>query len=401
MVTKFLAITWLFCFLAWGQPSNSTWQEDVLRCVQAQDWAAAFLIVDREVALAPKDMDVLAWRARLLTWSGKLSEAEVEYQLILTDSPSDPDNWMGLATVYTQQGRVKEALEALNRAVALDPKRADLRQARDNALRILGSREDAANAHGRTGIAASRRDTKQEILLGMESDFFSYTSAYQDEGLTLISQWTPHWRTTMAIDGFQWGGKPAEKLLASLTRKSEKWGALTAGGAAAHDNGVIPGRELWFDYDRGLKLNGTNIFRGVEFDYGQHWYWYSTARVLTINESTLFYLPRDWTWSLGLTGARSQFSGTGSEWRPSGVTRLGFPIANWENHPLAGNMFFAVGTENFAQLNQIGQFSSQTYGGGLRLRLSERQDITSIVAYQRRTQNRTELSLGLTYALYF
>ena len=401
MVTRFLVGTWLFCFLAWGQPSNSTWQEDVLRCVQAQDWAAAFLIVDHQVALAPKDMDVLAWRARLLTWSGKLSEAEVEYQIILTASPSDPDNWMGVATVYSRQGRVKEALEALNRAVALDPKRADLRVARDNALHVLGSRENAANARERTATVASRTETKQEILLGMESDFFSYTSANQVEGLTLISRWTPHWRTSIGFDGYQWGGKPAEKLLASLTRKSERWGALTAGGAAAHDNGVIPRREVWFDYDHGLKLSGTNIFRGVEFDYGQHWYWYSTARVLTINESTLFYLPRDWTWSLGLTGARSQFSGTGSEWRPSGVTRLGFPIANWENHPLGGNILFAVGTENFAQLNQIGQFSSQTYGGGLRLKLSERQDITSVVAYQRRTQNRTELSLGLAYALYF
>ena len=401
MVTKFLVGTWLFCFLAWGQPSDVTWQEDVLRSVQAKDWAAAFLIVDREVALAPKDMDVLAWRARLLTWSGKLSEAEVEYQIILTASPSDPDNWMGLATVYSRQGRFKEALEALNHAVALDPKRADLCVARDNALQVLSSRKDATNDHERTAIVASRSETKQEILLGTESDFFNYTNANQDEGLILMSQWTSHWRTSMGIDGYQWDGTPAEKLFASLTRKSERWGALTAGGAAAHDNGVIPRHEVWFDYDHGLKLSGTNLLRGVEFDYGQHWYWYSTARILTVNESTLFYLPRDWTWSLGLTGARSQFSGTGSEWRPSGVTRLGFPIAHLENHPLGGNVFFAAGTENFAQINQIGQFSSQTYGGGLRLRLSERQDITSVVGYQRRTQNRTELSLGLAYALYF
>jgi len=90
---------------------------------------------------------------------------------------------------------------------------------------------------------------------------------------------------------------------------------------------------------------------------------YTTARILTISESTLFYLPRDWTWSLALSEARSEFSGTGAEWRPAGMTRLGFPIAGRDEHRLGGNIFLARGTENFAQVDQIGSFSAQTYGG--------------------------------------
>src|ERR1700758_5387438 len=92
--------TWLFSAMAYGQQLTPSWQEDVRRCAEARDWNAAMSIVDREVTRAPQDMDVRAWRARVLMWSGKLAEAELEYQTILASSPNDPDNWMGVATVY-------------------------------------------------------------------------------------------------------------------------------------------------------------------------------------------------------------------------------------------------------------------------------------------------------------
>jgi hypothetical protein len=83
------------------------------------------------------------------------------------------------------------------------------------------------------------------------------------------------------------------------------------------------------------------------------------------------------------------------------MTRLGFPITKWEERRLGGNVFFAVGTEDFAQVNQIGEFSSQTYGGGLRLQLTARQDVNGFAAYQRRSQDRTESSFGFTYGIRF
>jgi len=54
------------------------------------------------------------------------------------------------------------------------------------------------------------------------------------------------------------------------------------------------------------------------------------------------------------------------------MTRLGFPITRWDERRLGGNVFYAVGTENFAQVDQIGRFSSHTYGGGLRFQLTAR-----------------------------
>ena len=69
--------------------------------------------------------------------------------------------------------------------------------------------------------------------------------------------------------------------------------------------------------------------------------------------------------------------------------------------PARGNVFFAQGTENFAQVDQIGGFSAQTYGGGLRYQLTARLDWTGYAAYQKRTQDRTQTSLGFTYGIRF
>jgi len=413
VIFRRLACIGIFCSLMWGQQQPSLWQEDVRKLADAQDWTAAMSIVNREIARAPQDMDVRAWRARILMWAGKLAEAEREYREILAAVPNDPDNWVGLANVYSREGQTAQALQALDLAVNLDPKRADLRAARGRALQAANDRREAKveyhraldldpnSTQARAGLLSLRGEPKHELRVGVNADLFSFADANQDEGLSLISQWSSCWGTSLASNVYRRGETETEKFVASFTGKLPGWGALTLGGAAAHDNNVIPKNEAFFDYDRGWKLSGSNALRGLEIDYGQHWYWYTTARILTIHETTLFYLPHDWTWSLGLTGALSHFSGGGAEWRPSGVTRLGFPITGWDQHRLRGNVFYAVGTENFAQVDQIGQFSSQTYGGGLRFQLTAREDITGFAAYQKRTQDRRQTSFGFSYGVRF
>jgi tetratricopeptide (TPR) repeat protein len=413
VVPRLVLGVWLLCVLASGQQLISSWKEDVRKYAEAQDWTAAMNIVDREVAHAPQDMDVRAWRARVLTWSGKFAEAELEYRNILAAVPNDPDDWMGLATVYSREGRTWEALQALDRALALDPKRADFRLARARTLRALGVREEAklefdrvldldpTNAEGRAGLLSLRSEPSNELRVGVNTDLFNFADANQDEGINLLSRWTPRWSTSVAADGYHWGGTSAGKFVASVTGKVPKAGALTVGGAWAHDNGVIPKSEGFFAYDQGFRLHESRFLHGLEIVYGQHWYWYTTARILSINETTLFYLPRDWIWSLGVTEARSHFSGTGIDWRPSEMTRLAFPITKWEERRLGGNAFFAVGTENFAQVDQIAEFSSWTLGGGLHLQLTTRQDATGFAAYQRRSRDRTESSFGFGYGIRF
>lgn len=410
---RIFSCIWIFCLLALAQTPRSTWQEEVRNCAEAQDWTRAMSIVDREIARAPQDMDIRTWRARVLLWSGKVTEAEHEYQEILTAVPNDPDNWMALANVYSREGRTQDALQALNRAVELDPRRADLHAARGRALRAADNPSEAklefrralkldpANREAALGLFSLRSGPKYEMRVGVNTDLFSFGGANNLEGVSFTSHWTPRWTTNVSENVYQRGGTDAETFVASMTGKLPKMGGLTVGGAAANDNNVIPKNEAFFDYNQGWKLADSKFLRGLEIIYGQHWYWYTTARILTVNGTTLFYLPHDWTWFLGLTGARSHFSGTGVEWRPSGFTRIGFPISAWEERRLQGNVFFAVGTENFAQVDQIGRFSSQTYGGGLRFQLTQRHDVTGFAAYQKRTQDRMQTSFGFTYGFRF
>jgi tetratricopeptide (TPR) repeat protein len=402
-----------FVSRTFGQDQIPDWQAQVRSHAEAQDWDSALRIVDHIIARAPQDMDVRAWRARVLAWAGRLPDAEKEYLEILKVSRRDPDNWMGLARVYLREGKIAEAQRAIDSAVDLDPKRPDLHAARARVFRAAGERNEAqlefqkalnldpTNSEARAGLISVRGEPKHELRFGQDNDLFNFADANHDEWASLVSRWTPHWTTSVAGTFYQRGGAAAGKFVGTVTRRQPKWGALTLGGAVGHDNAVIPESEAFFDLDRGWKIGEANFVQAVEFSYGQHWYWYQTSRILTLNGTAIVSFQREWTLSLGMTGARSAFLGTGAEWRPSGYTRLGFPLRRWGEKRLSGNVFFATGTEDFAQVDQIGRFASQTFGGGLRFQLNARQDVTGYAAYQKRTQNKTDTSFGLSYGIHF
>jgi tetratricopeptide (TPR) repeat protein len=369
-------------------------------------------IIDGEIAHSPRDPEIRFWRARVLLWSGRLGDAEHEYLELLIASPSDPDYWMGLASVYARDGRLQEELEALNRALALDPKRPDIHLARGRALRKVHNPDakmefqkalnlDPGSQEARIAVQSLQADAKHELRFGTNTYLFSFITANYEDEMTLTSQWTRGWRTAATGAFYRWGGIDAEKVTASVTGQLPRWGALEFGGATANDNTVTPKKEAFFSYDKGWKFDRDWWVGGLETVCGQHWYWYASAEILTINEMSIFYLPRDWTWSLGLIEARSNFFGAGTEWRPSGTTKVGFPIVGHEERRLEGNLFFAAGTENFAELDQIGRFSSQTYGGGLRLQLTAHQNVTGMGVYQKRTQDRSETTFGFSYGIRF
>jgi tetratricopeptide (TPR) repeat protein len=403
----------LFASSVAAQQVQPAWQVEVRKYCEASDWPSAMRVLEKEIARAPADLDLRAWHARVRAWSGNFAQAEQEYLAILKVSPSDPDNWAGLANVYSREGKNLDALAALDRAVQLDPQRADLHAARARALRTLRERRearaefrksltlDSTNAEARAGLESLHSETKHELRLGDESDFLSYTSANEGEWVSVASRWSPVWGTNFGNALYQRGGVFAAKFIASVTAHLPRLGAITAGGAVAHDNTVIPRSEAFFAVDHGWSSREAHIFRGLELEYGQHWYWYRAARILTLGSAAVIYFPQDWSFSLAATGARSAFSGTGAEWRPSGSTRLGFPLRTWGGAQLSGNVFFAIGTENFAQTDQIGSFASQTYGGGLRFRFSSRQDVTFVSSYQKRTQGRTDTYAGLSYGIRF
>lgn len=138
--------------------------------------------------------------------------------------------------------------------------------------------------------------------------------------------------------------------------------------------------------------------RAIEFTFSPHWLWFRDSRVLAWSGTQTLYLARDWNWTLTVVAARSSFAGTGVEWQPAGSTRLSFPV---HRDRLRAHLLFAVGAENFATTDQIGHFSARTWGGGLRYRITSTQDIGGYVAFQDRSQGRTQTSFGFSYGFRF
>ena len=398
---------------AFAQGQKDEWKTQIRKYAEAKDWESALRVVEQEIARAPQDMDVRAWRARVLAWAGKLTAAEEEYVEILRVSRTDPDNWMGLASVCLREGKIPDALKAINAAEELDPKRSDIHAVRARILRAAGRRKEAQSEfraalrldpesmEAHDGLISVRRGAQHELRFGEDNDLLNYSADFHGEWTSLASQWTSHWATSIAGNFYQRSGAEAGKFTGSITRKQPAFGALTIGGAVGHDNGVIPKSEVFFDLDHGWRTSESGFVRGMEFDYAQHWYWYQAARILTLNGTTLISLPQEWTFTIAATGARSAFSGTGAAWKPSGTGRLGFPLARWGERRLSGNISFAAGTENFAIVDQIGSFASQTYGGGLRFQINGSQDLTGFAGYQKRTQNRSDTTFGLSYGIHF
>jgi hypothetical protein len=172
--------------------------------------------------------------------------------------------------------------------------------------------------------------------------------------------------------------------------------SLSAGGAVANQQTVAPTKEAFFEYGHGFKFE-TRWVPGLESSYQQHWFWYRGAHVFTVSTTNIVYLPQEWTYTLAVIGSRTVFTGYAAAWVPSGWTKLGFPL----HRRLTGNIFYAVGSENFSQIDQIGHLAAHTYGGGLRYQFAEHQDITGYVSQQDRSHDQTETGFGLGYGIRF
>jgi len=399
----------LLCAVAVSaQQDSDDWKRRLHEQVQRQQVGSALGIVEQRLVERPEDLEAHGWRARLLAWSGRWPEAETEYRHVLAQAPNDTDILSGLADVLVWQQRPQEALQILDRAHSLSPAQSEILVRRARVLRMLGRTAEARtefrqalaldphNQEARTGLSGLRPETKHELRVGADVDSFNYTDAATAQSLTLSSRWSQRWSTLFGINSYQRFREDAAKITVSTAFRFRAKDWLSVGGSVADDHGVIPKNEALIEYGHGFQLQNRWI-RGLEASYQQHWLQFRGAQVLTVGVSQLFYLPKEWTWALTVTGARSEFSGSGIEWVPSGSTQLGFPLYR----RLTANLSFGVGSENFAEVDQIGRFSARTFGGGLRYRFAARQDISGYVASQDRSQSRSQNSFGLSYGIRF
>jgi tetratricopeptide (TPR) repeat protein len=391
--------------------AQADWQADIRRLVHQQQVSAALAVAERRLAEVPQDLEARGWRARLLAWSDRVAESEAEYRAVLTLAPRDTDILVGLADVLARQQRFSEALVYLDRARELEPSRDDVEVRRGRMLRALGRRDEARSAfraalaqnpndpEARAGLDSVAPEPRHQLVAAGDFDFFhtATNSSAQLYTLTLRSDWPTRWRTLVGTSFGQRFGETPARGLGSVTLRLTPAAAFTVGGVGGRDQGVVAKAEVFWEYGHGWKVSRERFLRGVEATFAQRWLWFDGARVLTLAPTAFFYLPRDWIWSVQVTAARSRFTGTPTEWRPSGVTRFAFPV----HRRVTGNAFFAVGTENFAVADQLGRFSARTWGGGARWQFASRQDVSFYAFYQDRSQGRTQTSFGLAYGIRF
>jgi tetratricopeptide (TPR) repeat protein len=387
---------------------NPDWQQQVHEKVQLHQIEAALALVDLRLQQDAADMEAHAWRGRLLAWQGHWDAAESEYRRVLERFPNDTEVLCALADVLLWQGKKNQALVVINQARQIGPTELEILLRRARILEALQHtsearseyaeilRLDSRNRDAKRALAGMAGENKNELRIGADGSTFNDIGPAEEQEIYLTSHWRDRFTTVFETGFSQRFGQSAEDFLGSISFRFTKSDWLTGGSGFANHQSISPENEMFFEYGHGLRFSSSRI-RGVEASYQQHWFWYQGAHVLTLNCTQIYYLPRDWTWTLALTGARSGFAGTGIEWVPSGYTRLGFHI----HRDLSGDLTFGNGTENFAQIDQIGHFSARTYAGGLKYRFSPTQDIGGYVAVQDRSSGQTQHNFGASYGFRF
>ena len=397
---------------------TNDWLQRVKKSVAEHDLQAALQAVDARLAAVPEDSDAMGWRAQILAWTGKRKEAEATYRQALQLSPNDGDFLLGLATLLAQDGRSGEALALLDAAATIPPARADVLNERGRVLRALGRRDEARGAflqaealeprnvsvtddEARAGLRSLEGPPRFEIELGTEADTFNYTGAAGTQMMTFVAKPNARWIFSTEADIYQRFSANAEKVVGSATYRVTPSDAFTVGGGAGNAQGIIPRAETYFEYGHGFRISETKAVRGIEATYNQHWFWYEQADVLVLTGTVATNFAHDFRWTVSANGARSQFTGTGVAWKPSGYGRLDFPAPRVAASRLLLNLTFAVGSENFSEVDQVGAFASRTYGGGFRLGWMEKSYVNFYVARQERNGGNSETSYGVSYGLRF
>lgn len=400
------------------QPETADWLTEVQKRVAAHDLADAQKIVEARLATAPEDSDALGWLAQLLAWTGHRSEAEATYRRALQLSPRDGDYLLGLATLLAQDGHSADALFLLDAALQVPPPRADVYSERGRVLAALDRRGEAradflraralepahiaiADDEATAGLRSLELPPRFEIDFTNETDTFNYTGAANAQTVVFVAKPNDQWTFSNETDSYQRFGADAQKDVIAAARRFRGGNWLTVGAGAGNAQGVIPDSEAYFEYDRGFDLSESAPLRGLEATYNQHWFWYQGAHVLVLTGTVAADFAREYRWSFSASGARSGFAGTSIAWEPSGYSKLEFPLPHVRADRFLPNLTFAVGSENFTEVDQLSAFASRTYGSGFRLGLTERQFVNLYFAWQDRNGGNSEGIYGASYGIRF
>ena len=244
--------------------------------------------------------------------------------------------------------------------------------------------------------AASAPENRHELRLGLNTDAFTYTTVANAESVALTSKWSQRLSTYLSETPFQRFGEAGAQTNALLTFRFTPHVWVTGGGGFANRQDVVAREQADIELGIARRLNNRFV-KGTEFYLQQRDYWFTSSKVSAFGITDLFYLPRDWSFTLSSTAARTILPGFEPAWTPSAFAKVSFPIAS----RLGGSLTYGFGAENFAAADQIGRISAHSFGCGLRVRLNRNQDITWSFALQDRSQGQKQYNNGVSYGYRF
>ena len=172
------------------QAAPADWQLRLRQLVQQQELTKALVIAEDQLSEHPEDLEARGWRARLLAWTHRWNESEIEYRAVLQSAPRDTDILVGLADLLTWQERPTEAIALLDQASVLDAGRNDVQLRRGRLLHALGRRAEAGAAYARVlsldglsvglkdGLAMLSAESQDEAYGSQPFDFLNFTGGH-------------------------------------------------------------------------------------------------------------------------------------------------------------------------------------------------------------------------------
>jgi tetratricopeptide (TPR) repeat protein len=194
----------------WLQASAADWQSRIRQLVQQGDLASALVIAEDRLGVHSDDLEARGWRARLLAWSDRWNESEIEYQSVLQSAPHDTDILVGLADLLSWQGRRAEAIVLLDQAIVIDAGRNDVQLRRGRLLHTLGCRAEA-------GVAYAHVLSLEGLSSGMKDKFTTPNTEFVSQPFILFAG---------SLNSVEFGWGPRSRLALTLDVRTSRYRRL-------------------------------------------------------------------------------------------------------------------------------------------------------------------------------
>ncbi|GAC1356435.1 MAG: hypothetical protein PVSMB5_02760 [Ktedonobacteraceae bacterium] len=136
---------------------------------QAQNYGAAFSLVEQVLLLAPADVDALTLKGQLLGVAGRFPEAAAVIDELLRVYPHNPLGWSMRAVALTNLGNHQGALAAIERSLELDAHNPETYALKNTIMANLALVQTQTNKHPQSKFVATdtKRNTSVVFVLGL------------------------------------------------------------------------------------------------------------------------------------------------------------------------------------------------------------------------------------------